>query len=74
MGTDLIPLCQQCRRPLIVSEQLVMWDDGLSWDVMVESCLFCGESRTRDRIDLEAREAWARRSVALRREVNAHQR
>jgi hypothetical protein len=40
-GTALIPLCQECRRPLAVYEQLVMFPDSLAWPTVVEACYGC---------------------------------
>lgn len=44
----LICLCQRCRTPLEVYEQLVMFDDGLAWPTIVEVCPRCdGEALRR---------------------------
>ena len=38
----LIRLCQECRRPLAVFEQLVMFPDDLAWPTVSEVCFGCG--------------------------------
>jgi hypothetical protein len=44
--TDLITLCQEHRVPLEVYEQLLLFDDGLAWQTIVESCPQCEEALT----------------------------
>lgn len=49
MSLALIPLCQECRRPLEVYEQLRLLDDGLAWPTIVEACLWCDAPARTDR-------------------------
>jgi hypothetical protein len=56
----LITLCQECRRPLEVYEQLVMFPDSLAWPTIVEACMWCDVSTRTDR--------------SLRVEINPRQR